>query len=189
MKNIVYLFSMISVLLCIQNCNKLKNKVKENMKVPDYSYKDAKIDDFYYVIETEGSSNIVPLIKPFDLIKAGSPQEWQLATYDLPNELGNVITPVTSINVFQIYIYGYKPFENGMSGPEFDSPEKWFILNAKDRKLTFFDKELDFKMEIKKLNLPDHLLNPDAVFEEYKNQRILSWFPENIKKQLEKVKK
>ncbi|MBP2618928.1 hypothetical protein J2772_004123 [Chryseobacterium jejuense] len=182
MKNCI---SILLLIICLFSCN----KVKEKMHVPDYSYKDAKIDEFYYVIETDGSSNIIPLIKPFDMIKAGSPQEWQLATYDLPNELGNVIAPIISINVYQTYMYGYKPFEKDEEDSKFDSPEKWFILNAEDRKLTFFDKELDFKMEIKKLNLPDHLLNPDAVFEEYKDQRILPWFPENIKKQLGKAKK
>lgn len=133
------------------------------MQIPNYSYKEAKIDEFYYVQKTAGSSEIVPLIKPYDIIKAGSPKEWGLATFDMPNELGNVISPVVRFNLNEVYIYGYKPFEKDEEDTTFDSPEKWFIINTNEKNLIYFDKESDFKAELKKLKLPDEFLNPDEV--------------------------
>jgi len=69
------------------------------------------------------------------------------------------------------------------------NPKVYFVINTKDLKITYFEKESDFKSELKKLNLPEEMLTPDAVFEQYKNDPVLSWFPEDIKKQLEEVKK
>ena len=44
------------------------------------------------------------------------------------------------------------------------------------------------KAELKKLNLPEEMLNPDQVYEQFKTDPILPWFPEDIKKQLEEAK-
>ncbi len=165
------------------------DKIEKKMQIPDYSYRNSKIDEFYYINETVGNSQIIPLIKPYDIMKSGSPQEWGLATYDTLNELGNVISPIQMFNVHNIYIYGYKPFEKDDIDSKFNSPETWFILNTVEKKLIFFDKESEFKAELKNLNLPEEMLTPDAVFEQYKNNPVLPWFPEDIKKQLEEVKK
>ncbi|WP_370900686.1 hypothetical protein [Chryseobacterium gossypii] len=170
------------------SCNKIKNKVKEKIPTPDYSYKGAKIDEFYYIRETVGNSKIIPLIKPYDMMKSGSPQEWSLATYELQNELGNVISPVHLFNVQDVYIYGKKTFEKDDIDSKFDSPEKWFIINTQEKKLIFFNKESDFKTELKKIGLPEKFLDPDEVYEQYKYDPVLPWFPEDIKKQLEGVK-
>ncbi|WP_157444259.1 MULTISPECIES: hypothetical protein [unclassified Chryseobacterium] len=47
---------------------------------------------------------------------------------------------------------------------------------------------MDFQAEIKKLNLPETFLNPDEVYEQYKQDPVLPWFPEDIKKQLQEAK-
>jgi len=54
--------------------------------------------------------------------------------------------------------------------------------------LVKLDKESDFQAKLKELNLAETFLNPDEVYEQYKQNPILPWFPENIKKQLEDVK-
>ena len=67
-------------------------------------------------------------------------------------------------------------------------PRIWFIINTETNNVKGFDKESEFKAELKKLNLPEEYLNPEEVFEQYKNDPVLPWFPEDIKKQLEDVK-
>lgn len=129
------------------------------------------------------------MIKPYKLINSGSPKVWGLTTNDLYNELGNVISPTSFFNVEKTYIYGYKSFEKDEIDVKFNSPEKWFIINTQEKKLVFFEKEKDFKAELKKLNLPEKFLTPDNVFEQYQNDPVLPWFPEEIKKQLEEIKK
>ena len=42
--------------------------------------------------------------------------------------------------------------------------------------------------ELKKCNLPEVLLSPDEVYEQFKNNPILPWFPEDVKKHLEEAK-
>lgn len=45
------------------------------------------------------------------------------------------------------------------------------------------------KQNSKKLNLSEEMLSPDAVYEQYKTDPVLPWFPEkDIKKKLEEVK-
>lgn len=191
MKKISFLVSIISILLCFQNCNKVKNKTKDKMHIPDYSYKDNNIDQFYYTSKTIGSNQIIPLIKPYNISNIGSPSEWFLDTdfgFFL-NELGGGISPISRFNCTENYIFGYKPFDKYEKDSSFDIPEKWFIINTQEKKLTFFEKETEFKTELKKLNLPVEMLSPDAVYEQYKTNPVLPWFPENIKKQLEEVKK
>ncbi|WP_347216759.1 hypothetical protein [Chryseobacterium sp.] len=191
MKNIAYLFSIISFSLCVQNCNKIKNKVKEKMHVPDYSYKNEGIDNFYYSHSEVGNTPVIPLVKPYNISNIGSPREWYLDTYTakLNNELGGGISPIESFNCKDNYIYGYKPFEEDKEDPKFNSPEKWFIIDVQEKKLIYFDKKVSFIKAIKELNLPETFLNPDEVYEQYTKDPVLPWFPENIKKQLEKVKK
>lgn len=61
-------------------------------------------------------------------------------------------------------------------------------VKVEDSALITFRKESDFKKELKKLNLPEKFLNPEEVYEQYKNDPVLPWFPEKIKKELEKAK-
>lgn len=160
------------------------------MHLPDYSYKNAGIDEFYYSHSDIGNTPIIPLIKPYNISNIGSPREWYLDTYraKLNNELGGGISPILKFNCKDKYVYGYKPFEKDEKDSKFDSSEKWFIIDTKEKKLTYFDKESDFKIELKKFNLPETFLNPDEIYQQYKNDPVLPWFPEDIKKQLEEIK-
>ena len=169
-------------------CNKIKKEMKEH--TPDYSYKNAGIDKFYYVKKDLGNTPIIPLIKPYSISSIGNPEEWFLDTFveRLQNDLGGGISPILRFNCHKIYIYGYKPFEKDNQDSTFDSPEKWFVINTQEKQLVYFDKELDFQAELKKLNLPETFLNPDEVYEQYKQDPVLPWFPEDIKKQLQEAK-
>ena len=51
------------------------------MHIPDYSYKNAGIDKFYYSHTDLGSTSVIPLIKPLKISNIGSPKEWYLNTY------------------------------------------------------------------------------------------------------------
>lgn len=183
--NTIFLFL---AALTLNNCNKIKKEMKEH--TPDYSYKNAGIDKFYYVRKDLGDTPIIPLIKPYNISSIGNPKEWFLDTFvgKLQNDLGGGISPILQFNCHGIYIYGYKPFEKDEEDSSFDSPEKWFIINTQKKELVYFDKEADFKTELKRLNLPEDFLNPDEVYEQYKENPILPWFPEDIKKQLKEVK-
>lgn len=185
MKKIIYIISLTAILFNIQ-CNKIKEKMKK--EIPNYSYKNAGVDQFYYSYEENGNTPIIPLIKPYKIRIVGSKRSWSLFTSNLQNNLGNVIDPTIYFNVKHTYIYGHKSNEKDKKDSDFDSPEKWFIIDTQNEKLNYFDKEKDFKNELKKLNLPEEFLNPDEVFEQYKNDPVLPWFPEDIKKQLEEVK-
>jgi len=56
------------------------------------------------------------------------------------------------------------------------------------KKIIFFEKESEFTAELKRLNLPEKLLNPDEAYEQFKQDPVLDWFPEDVKNKLEKVK-
>jgi len=107
---------------------------------------------------------------------------------NLYNEFGGGISPIKKFNVFNQYIYGHKLEFKNENQPDFNIPEKWFIINTQEKQLVYFDKELDFQAELKKLNLPETFLYPDEVYEQYKQDPVLHWFPEDIKKQLQEVK-
>ena len=67
-------------------------------------------------------------------------------------------------------------------------PEKWFIIDTQSKKVVFFEKESEFTAELKRLSLPEKFLNPDEVYEEFKQDPVLDWFPEDVKNKLETVK-
>ena len=174
------------MIVCSLKCNKIKNEMKEH--TPDYSYKNAGIDKFYYSNVDPGNINILPLVKPLSMNR--SEYGWFLDTDldNLYNEFGGGISPIKKFNVFNQYIYGHKLEFKNENQPDFNIPEKWFIINTQEKQLVYFDKELDFQAELKKLNLPETFLYPDEVYEQYKQDPVLHWFPEDIKKQLQEVK-
>lgn len=58
----------------------------------------------------------------------------------------------------------------------------------KSKDVQGYETEEEFNIELKKLNLPEEYLSPDEVFEKYKEDPVLPWFTEDIKKQLEEIK-
>lgn len=175
----------LSIITMFFQCNYMKEKIVEN--IPGYEYKKAEIDKFYYVNMEGGNTPVIPLIKPYNFQKVGSKITWSIYTDKLDNKLGDVIDPTQYFNIKFPHIYGYKSFEKDEKDSDFDSPEKWFIIDTQSKKIVFFEKETEFKVALKSLNLPEKFLNPDEVYEEFKQDPVLEWFPEDIKKQLNKV--
>ncbi len=186
-------FLLLIGIFCFLSCSESKTKDKFHKKInmPDYSFKKLEIDQFYYLTyETGTTTSTIPLIKPYTLYKTLSSNEWFLDTDlgNIYNELGGGISPVINFNVYSNFIYGYKSKLTDENISDFIMPEKWFIINIEKKKLIYFDKESDFLNELRKLKLPEKFLTPDEVYEQYRNDPVLPWFPEDIKKQLEEAK-
>ena len=187
------IFIVLISIFTLTNCNKIENKMK-NKLIQERPYEDAKIDKFYWVASGWDYTTI-PLIKPYNLQKLQGSDIWTLGTNRKEQKIDivhgenivlNIFSPVEYFNIKDIYIYGEQDITE-----TFDKntlPKIWFIINMKERDFVFFEKEEDFKSELKKLNLPEEYLNPETVYEQYKQDPILPWFPEDVKKQLEEVK-
>ena len=186
--------SLLIILLILISCTKTE-KMK-NKLFPDREYEKAKIDNFYWA-DSGWDFALIPLIKPYKIQQLQGSKTWTLETYNSApkietfhgkNIVLNNFEPLEKFNIIDKYIYGCQ-------GEKLDFDEKdklsriWFVINTETKDVKGFETELDFKAELKKLNLPEEFLNPDAVFEQYKNDPVLPWFPEDIKKQLEEVKK
>jgi len=160
---------------------------------PERPYETAKIDNFYWV-DSDTEYKYIPLINPYYLkMSSKNNENWTLDTnskgirMEFDNNLISVISsiePISNFNISNDYIYGKRNEYEGSSIPQY-----WYLFNTLEKSLKIFVKESDFKAELKKLNLAEEFLNPDVVFEQYKNDPVLPWFPEDIKKQLEEVKK
>lgn len=167
------------ILMNLFNCNKIE-KMKNKIN-PASSYKEAEIDKFYW-IDSESDYEILPLVKPFQLIRLQGNNEWNLVTgFNKFDEIS--IFNVVNFNIHNMYIYG--------SYYESTGDKKYFIVNYKyltDETKKKFEKDSDYMAELQKLNLPEKFLNPDEMYEEFQQNPILDWFPEDIKKQLNEVK-
>ena len=187
MKKIIYLLCLMTLI----NCNKSK-EMKEKL-FPERPYETSKIDNFYWV-DSDTEYKYIPLINPYYLkMSSKNNENWTLDTnskgirMEFDNNLISVISsiePISNFNISNDYIYGKRNEYEGSSIPQY-----WYLYNTLEKSLKIFVKESDFKAELKKLNLAEEFLNPDVVFEQYKNDPVLPWFPEDIKKQLEEVKK
>ncbi|MGL6126640.1 hypothetical protein [Chryseobacterium artocarpi] len=179
MKTILYVLCLMALI----NCDKTKEM--KGKLFPARPYEDAQIDKFYWS-DNGWDYTMIPLLKPYQLTKLQGKEEWMLNTSASKNEISDA-TPIESISVNTIYIYGIQGERLNFENTEMN-PKVYFLINTKDLNVIFFDKESAFKAELKKLNLPETFLNPDEVFEQYKNDPVLPWFPDDIKKRLEEVK-
>lgn len=190
MKKIISLAIIIALISC-NKTEKMKNKI-----FPDRKYEKAEIDKFYWV---DGYWDYVqvPLVKPYKIQQLQGSKVWTLETYISnpkietfhgTNTVLNSFDPVDMFNIKDIYIYGSQSEKL-----DFDEknkiPKIWFIINTETKDVKGYELESDFKIELKKLSLPETFLIPDEVYEQYKNNPVLPWFPEDIKKQLEEAKK
>lgn len=177
-------------MLTLITCNKTKEM--KNKLFPERPYEEASINKFYWV-DSDNDYKYIPLILPYKLVMSSeNNQKWTLTTNSKGIRMvfdDNVVTiissiePITDFNISSSFIYGISDKLEHSS-----IPKLWFIYNTMNNNLKLFEKEEDFKAELKKLDLPEKFLTPDDVFEQYQNDPILPWFPENIKKQLEEVK-
>ena len=117
---------LIIFVFCFYGCNKaekMKNKI-----LPEHPYEDAKIDNFYWAVEGWDYS-VIPLIKPFLMIKLQGSEDWELSTgFNKAGEIG-IFNPVY-FNVYKDFIYGYKVAEINKTDANFNIPEYWFIIDT-----------------------------------------------------------
>lgn len=184
MKKVHLLIILMTALFSCQKTEKMKEKL-----FPERPYKDAQIDKFYWAIN-HSDINQIPLIKPVFLSQYKGKDEWSIKVSDFnkTENISNLLNPVPSFNVNNIYIYGFQDDDYFGETNEILFSKKWFIINTQAKQLVYFDKESDFQAKLKELNLPETFLNPCEVYEQYKKDPILPWFPEDIKKQLEDAK-
>ena len=164
---------------------------------PERPYEKSRIDKFYWV-DSDTDYYFIPLIKPYKLsMEVYKSNDWTLDTNSEGVYLEfdkSLITKMSSFeqigkfNVLNHIIYGMAMSKKINSENNMSIPNLWFIYKPIDNSLNIFKQESDFKSELKKLNLPEEFLTPDEVYEQYKNDPVLPWFPENIKKQLEEAK-
>ncbi|WP_131725581.1 MULTISPECIES: hypothetical protein [unclassified Chryseobacterium] len=188
MKKIFLLTLCTVILISCQKTKKMKDKL-----FPERPYEEANIDKFYWS-DSGWDYTMVPLIKPFQLIKLQGSKDWELSTgFNRFGEIG--VYNINSFNVNKYYIYGHKASEINESDSNYNIVEYWYIIDLRkgvkieDSALVKLDKESDFQAKLKELNLPETFLNPDEVYEQYKQNPVLLWFPEDIKKQLEEINK
>lgn len=191
MKKLSSLIIIIIVFISCSKTEKMKNKL-----FPERLYEKGNIDKFYWA-EGGWDYTILPLIKPYKMQQLQGSKIWMLETHITTPKIETFhgidtvlssLDPIDLFNVTHIYIYGSQAEKL-----DFDEknkiPKIWFIINTETRDIKGFELESDFKKELKKLNLPETFLTPDEVYEQYKNDPVLPWFPEDIKQQLEEVKK
>ncbi|MDR2237202.1 MAG: hypothetical protein LBE92_13860 [Chryseobacterium sp.] len=185
------------VLLLLLSCNKVEN-IKHKI-VPDNPYLAAKIDKFYWETLSE-DHNVVPLIKPYQLMQVTGSKEWYLPTQSKDSfnfKNGSTVdlyslTTVTECNIFPPYIFGIDE-EIISNDPDTDipfpiKPRLYFIINSESNKLEVYEDREQYKDQLKKLRLPNSYSTPDYLFEQFKDNPILPWFPEDVKQQLEEIK-
>ncbi|MBD3907191.1 hypothetical protein NAL32_18850 [Chryseobacterium sp. Ch-15] len=186
MKKIIALLAIFIILINCNKTEKMKNKL-----FPERPYEDAKIDKFYWA-DSGWDYTMIPLIKPFQLIKLQGNDMWQISTgFNKFDEIS--ISPIDNFNLTSSYIYGHKIEEiRNFDNRKVIVPAFWFIIDlkkgTKEISLSKFNSEQELNIELKKLNLPEIFLNPDEVYEQYKQDPVLPWFPEDIKKQLKEAK-
>ena len=192
------IFSLLFIIITLLSCNKIE-KMK-NKIAPENPYLKANIDKFYWQTVSD-DHNIVPLIKPYQLMKITGSNEWYLPTksndsFNFKN--GSIVklnsfSTVVNCNIFPPYVFGIDEEVTTIS-PETNKsiiikPRLYFIINTDNNNLDTFEDYKFFKERLNQLNLPNEYSTPDYLFEQFRDNPVLPWFPEEIKKQLEEVKK
>ena len=199
-----FVFSSAILAGCSDIINKIKNIAHSIDEVA--IYKEMGADPFYW---DTGDRDIdrIPLIKPYALVRPKG-NDWMLA---LPDELysnwkdeyvdyrtrtfysNNSRTfPISYIYVKNIYIYGFKDV---LESEELNIPSFYFIIDTEKNQIKTYDtdRQEDFLTELKSLdiilNTTEDWVDPDILFDDFRFDPILPWFPQEIKNQLEEVKK
>ena len=184
---------LIILLTALFSCHKTE-KMKEKL-FPERPYEKSHIDNFYWA-DSGWDYISIPLIKPYQLQQLQGSTVWMLdahnpslkiETFHGKNTVLSSFDPIDMFNIKDFYIYGSQGKKLDFDEKE-EFPKLWFIINSETKEVRAYEKKMDFLYELKKLNLPEEFLTPDEVYEQYKNDPVLPWFPEDIKKQLEEAK-
>lgn len=186
------------ILLTVISCNKTK-KMKDKL-FPERPYEKANIDRYYWETVSDGHE-LIPLIKPYSLMRINGSTDWYLPTksqdvFSFKN--GSFVnlysfSNISYCNIFKPYIYGVDEETTDSYPDNKDSiiivkPRLYFIINTDNDILKVYENENDLKKELEKLNLPNEYLTPNDLYEQFIMSPVLPWFPEDIKKQLNDVK-
>lgn len=205
---LISFFVFLSAILA--GCSDIINKIKNIAYSIDEVaiYKEMGVDPFYW---DTGDRDIdrIPLIKPYTLVRPkGNDNVWKLA---LPDELysnwkdeyvdyrtrtfydNNTRTsPISYIYVKNIYIYGFKDV---LESKELNIPSFYFIIDTEKNQIKTYDTDRQevFLTDLKSLDITldieENWAVPDTLFDDFRFDPILPWFPQEIKNQLEEVKK
>ncbi|MGL6126641.1 hypothetical protein [Chryseobacterium artocarpi] len=97
----------VGAIFCFFSCQK-SEKMKHRL-FPERPYEKANIDKFYWA-DSGWDYTMVPLIKPFQLIKLQGDNLWQVSTgFNKFDEIS--ISPIDNVNIVSSYIYGHKAEE------------------------------------------------------------------------------
>lgn len=187
MKKLQILIILMATLLSCQKAQKMKKNL-----IPDRNYENAMVDKFYWA-DSDNEFKCLPLNYPYKLIMSNeNNQNWTLDSKLKGKRFvfdNNVVThissvePIVNFNLNQNFIYG----ERGIS-KDSEIPKYWFLFDISQKNLEIYLNKTIFLSELKKLTLPETFLKPDEIYEQFKEDPVLPWFPQEIKKQLEEVK-
>mgnify|MGYP007084080046 CR=1 FL=1 len=180
-----FVFSSAILAGCSDIINKIKNIAHSIDEVA--IYKEMGVDPFYWDTgDRDRDIDRIPLIKPYALVRPKG-NDWMLA---LPDELySNWKDEYVDYN---IYIYGFKDV---LESEELNIPSFYFIIDTEKNQIKTYDTDRweDFLTELKSLditlNTAEDWVDPDILFDDFRFDPILPWFPQEIKNQLEEVKK
>ena len=186
---------LIYIILFFLSCNKTENM--KNKIFPERPYEKIQVDKFYWA-DGDMDFYYIPLVKPYKLsMESDKKNEWTLDTdsegiyLEFENSLVTKMSSFESVEEFNVsnnIIYGTTRPRKINSENKFSIPKLWFIYKARENDLMIFKEESDCKTELEKLNIPYTFLSPNEVYEQYKINPVLPWFPEDIKKQLKEIK-
>lgn len=152
-----------TILTITISCNYNRNK-----------YQSINIDDFY-TRSTSWDYIRIPLVKPFELVNLKGNEGWIINTSLWEYHKGD-ISAVDSIQCNDTMIAGHAKEYIDFENEKFNTPELWFVINFKTKKIHSFLNYNDFQ-EIKEAN---NLMPVDSIYSYFIKEKTLSWFPDSI---------
>lgn len=179
------------IVVVLSSCNtNIKNKILEAL-FPENQYQKMGISPFYW--ETvDGNGNVIPLLEPLLLHKNIAEGQWIFypesnifyKTKDSIELRTNYLSPIDSFNISDIYIYGVV---REMEYFNKIIPVLYFVYDTKMKHILLFEDRNNFMNFLEENRISKELLVPDVIFEKFRKNPVLPWFPENIKIELEKA--
>jgi hypothetical protein len=157
----LFFFTLI-ILISICSCEHTNNNLKKSREV---------VDDFYTSTGSFGDYIRAPLIKPYELTKTHSGNDWKIKLYTYTIDL--TINNVREVNVIKdvIIIYSGETYFRDLK-----KPQAWFIIiPAKQIEIGFDTKEL-FLSYLSKLDVKNEkFYDADEVYKKFHKNNKLDW--------------